>query len=359
MSGARLPVTIVTGFLGAGKTTLLARLIADSPRRRLALLVNEFGEVSIDGALLREHGADGRVEIHDLAHGLIAYGDDEAFEPTLQALWERRALIDHVLIETSGLALPTAVMERLQGEALASRFILDATLSVVDTPLLLAGSFDANDSSAAGAIASLFRQQLANADIVILNKIDALDDEALLRAEARVRALAPAVRFIEPAHTARLDPRLTLGLHLHEASAGGPRHFAPASLRPLADQGAFDGHSHGGMNAHSHGLATHKHFHEHDPGWQSFVVKSADAQDLDTLRRAVASLAQEQAILRVKGFARGEAGRIVIQAVRGRVDARLDAALPPRLAQLIVIGYHPNRPRLVAELSRLTATRWR
>jgi cobalamin biosynthesis protein CobW len=359
MTPPRLPVTVVTGFLGAGKTTLLARLIADSPRRRLALLVNEFGEVSIDGTLLREHEAGRQVEIHDLAHGLIAYGDDEDFEPTMQALWQRRALIDHVLIETSGLALPTAVMERLQGETLAPCFILDATLTVVDTPLLLAGDFDAG-AGAATPTAGLFRQQLANADIVVLNKIDALDDDALLRAEARVRELAPAVRFIECAWQARIDPRLTLGQHLHEPAADTARPGSPlGSWRPLTDQGAFDGHSHGGMSAHRHGLATHKHFHEHDPGWQSFVVRSEAAQTLEALRDAVAELARDQAILRVKGFAAGADGRIVIQAVRGRVEARQDAARPPRLAQLIVIGYHPDRPRLLATLSRLTATVWR
>jgi len=91
------------------------------------LLINEFGEVSIDGALIREDAADSRhVQIHDFPHGLIAYGDDEHFVPTLQAIAERRAQVDHVLIETSGLALPTAVMELLQTPELAEHFILDA-----------------------------------------------------------------------------------------------------------------------------------------------------------------------------------------------------------------------------------------
>ncbi|MET0267536.1 MAG: GTP-binding protein, partial [Duganella sp.] len=111
----QIPVTIVTGFLGAGKTTLLRSLIARRQTRRLALLINEFGEISVDGALVREvAGADAQVHIQDFPHGLIAYGDDTRFIPAMQALAARRAQIDHVLIEASGLALPTAVMEQLQ-----------------------------------------------------------------------------------------------------------------------------------------------------------------------------------------------------------------------------------------------------
>ncbi len=365
----RIPVTVFTGFLGAGKTTLLANLIRDNKQRRLAILVNEFGEVSIDGALLRGEGGHGGAEVHDLSNGLIAYDDDADFLPTMQALWQRRGTIDHVLIETSGLALPTAVMECLQSEALAPYFVLDATLAVVDTPLLLSGGFDPTaerDAATQTPIATLFEQQLANADIVALNKIDALDEDAQLAAEARVRALAPSVRFIELAFDARLDTRLTLGLRLHEPAGTAHRHYGPVAtlpgvnLRPLANQRLLDGHSHGGLSAHSHGLATHKHFHERDPGWQSFMIRSHDAQDADTLRHAVAAITRSEPILRAKGFARAGAGRVLIQAVRNRVEARLEPdATPPKQAQLVFIGYHPSRPRVAEQLRELTGTDWR
>ncbi|TYZ48133.1 cobalamin biosynthesis protein P47K [Ralstonia solanacearum] len=364
----RIPVTVFTGFLGAGKTTLLSGLIRDNKQRRLAILVNEFGEVSIDGALLRGDGERGGAEVHDLSNGLIAYDDDADFLPTMQALWQRRGTIDHVLIETSGLALPTAVMESLQSEALAPYFVLDATLAVVDTPLLLSGGFDraADDDATQTPIASLFEQQLANADIVVLNKIDTLGEDAQLDAEARVRALAPSVRFIELAFDARLDTRLTLGLRLHEPAGTAHRHYGPVAtlpglnLRPLANQRLLDGHSHGGQGAHSHGLATHKHFHERDSGWLSFMVRSHDAQDADTLRHAVAAITRSEPILRAKGFARAGAGRVLIQAVRNRVEARLEPdAAPPRQAQLVFIGYHPSRPRVAEQLRELTGTDWR
>jgi cobalamin biosynthesis protein CobW len=370
MSQPRIPVTVITGFLGAGKTTLLSNLMRDSKQRRLAILVNEFGEVSIDGALLRGEG--GEVEIHDLSNGLVAYDDDEDFLPTMQALWQRRGLIDHVLIETSGLALPSAVMAQLQGEALAPYFVLDATLAVVDAPLLLAGGFGQATASADQAlgqsVASLFEQQLANADIVVLNKIDTLGDDTLLEAEARVRELAPSIRFIELAYKAKLDTRLTLGLHLHEPANAGHRHFGPVAsmpglkMRPLANQRLLDGHSHGSLGAHSHGLATHKHFHEQDPGWLSFMIRSTDAQDPQTLREAIAAIACSEPLLRIKGFAppRDGGGRLIIQGVRSRIELRTEPdAAPARHAQLVFIGYHPSRTRVVEQLSQLTRTTWR
>lgn len=161
-----IPVTVVTGFLGAGKTTLLRGLLQRRQSRRLALLINEFGEVAIDGDLLRAEGdAQGQVQIQDFAHGLIAYGDDAHFVPAMLALAARRAQIDHVLIETSGLALPSAVMEVLQGAEMARHFVLDATLAVVDTPLLLEDAFASADAVGA-ATAQLFRQQLECADVV-------------------------------------------------------------------------------------------------------------------------------------------------------------------------------------------------
>src|ERR1700722_1065713 len=170
-----IPVTVVSGFLGSGKTTLLCGLLEHRQERRLAVLINELGEVSIDGALARASaGATNEVEIVDFPSGLIAYAGDERFVPTLQAIASRAGGgVDHVLIETSGVALPSAAMERLQSPELVEDFVLDATLVVVDTPRLLAGEFrrGVGDTGAAviqatDAAATLFDQQLAGADVV-------------------------------------------------------------------------------------------------------------------------------------------------------------------------------------------------
>lgn len=362
-----IPVTVVTGFLGSGKTTVLRKLVRRRQQRRLALLINEFGEVSIDGAMMQGVASEGRVEIHDFAHGLIAYGGDEQFMPTMAAIAARRAQVDHVLIETSGLALPTAVMELLQSPALAADFVLDATLAVVDTPLLLEKRFDAGDGAdnADDAVADMFARQLAAADVVVLNKIDDLDEAALLAAEERVRRGAPNVRFLELAYRAELDIRLALGLRLHQAGSGaGHGHaYTPlpaADAQPLAMQSLLNGHAHSGMAAHSHGLATHKHFHEQDPGWLSFVLRCGVAQEVGALKAALLTVAHAEPLLRCKGFIRDGAGAAwLIQGVRARFTLDAADAKTATTSELVFIGYHLDRARVAALMSQMTGLAWK
>ena len=372
-----IPVTVVSGFLGSGKTTLLCDLLEHRQDMRLAVLINEVGEISIDGALARASvGRAGDVEIVDFPSGLIAYAEDTRFVPTLQAIARRPGRVDHVLIETSGVALPSAAMERLQSAELADEFVLDATLVVVDTPRLLAGEFRTEGGEPVGldgAAGLLFDQQLAGADVVVLNKIDDLNDEALLAAEEQVRRRAPNVRFLELAHHARLDVRLALGLRLHQA-AGRPRHFqGPFTPMPgadsttLVDHGRMDGHSHSGLLAHSHGLTTHAHFHEQDPGWLSFTLRSNESHDLAQLREALERVAGEEPLLRCKGFVLGAGSGhpVLLQGVRTRM--MLGQEYSPRLQQgsqglkgseLVFIGYHLSRSRVAAALSGLTGKVW-
>ena len=364
---ALIPVTIVTGFLGSGKTTLLSNLIKAKQNRRLALLINEFGEVAIDGVLIRDN-AEGleHIQIHDFPYGLIAYGDDQRFVPILLAIAERRAQIDHVLIETSGLALPTAVMELLQSNELAEHFILDATLAVVDTPLLLGDEFEEllTSNTTQAAVASLFALQLEYADVVVLNKIDDLDEDALLLAETRIRARAPNVRFLELAYHAKLDSRLALGLRLHQPTLSMRHRYTPVATMPdgatlpLSNQSRVDGHSHSGMAQHSHGLATHKHFHEQDPGWLSFVLRSSQPQQADQLKAALIEAAKAEPVLRIKGFIQAEQFMLV-QGVRTRI--MMNDSLTPKTAkesELVFIGYHLSRQKIAVLLSQLTSTQW-
>ncbi len=370
-----IPVTIVTGFLGSGKTTLLTSLMKGRQTRRLAILINEFGEVSVDGAIVRQNlNNQEEVQIYDFAHGLIAYAGDELFIPTLQAIAERRANIDHVLIETSGLALPTAVMETLQTSGLANDFILDATLAVVDTPLLLAGQFECSDLPsgpqvpAANSIATLFERQLEYADVVVLNKIDQMNESVLLSAETNVRELAPNVRFLELAYQARLDIRLALGLHLHQPTFDAFSHrYSPIvsmpgpNASPLSNQRRLDGHAHSGLNAHTHGVMTHRHFHEQDPGWLSFVLRSHEPQEMKTLESAIVSAAESEPIFRTKGFIRtaNPAHTILVQGVRTRVTVVSDAVNSPQAnSELVFIGYHLNRANVATLLTELTGTQW-
>ncbi len=222
----KIPVTIVTGFLGSGKTTLICGLLKKTPDRRLAILVNEFGEVSVDGTLLRTAGLEHGAEIHDLPNGCICCTIKDDFLPVMKQLQRRMNQIDHILIETSGLALPTPVMRALAWPEIRNDFQLDAVLTVVDTPQLLDGNLESgkpipglDQAEAPGHAASvdfILNQQLENADVVVLNKIDDLSEQSLLKAEALVRQKAPNVRFLELAHHAELDTRLCLGLNLHD-----------------------------------------------------------------------------------------------------------------------------------------------
>ncbi|SMB79984.1 CobW family GTP-binding protein [Deinococcus hopiensis] len=363
LSTFKTPVTIVSGFLGGGKTTLLGNLLNQTHDRTLALIVNEFGEVSIDGPLL-ETREDG-VELHDVHGGLLAYGGEgDAFRRTLHALKDRRHTFDHVLIETSGLAVPTAVMVTLEEPEFSSDFALDATLVVVDTPLLLAGAFSAEAAEeAARSAARVFGAQLEYADVAVLNKIDSLTDADLLQAEADVRHRAPRVRFIELAYGARLDTQLTLGLNLHgrrSAAHQAPVSGAPGTLaQPLHDHSALDGHAHGDLDAHVHSLSTHQHFHEHDPGWQSFRLTSDDAQNVPELVRTVQNVARVFPVLRVKGFVQGEdGGRHAVQAVRSRVEVHPAPVNADAANELIFIGYHVSRKKVTEALQRALPQRW-
>lgn len=371
-----IPVTIVTGFLGSGKTTLLSSLLKRRQARRLAILINEFGEVSIDGSLIRSVAdGDDFVQIHDFAYGLIAYGDDEKFIPTMQAIAKCRANFDHVLIETSGLALPTAVMELLQSPELVNDFILDATLAVIDTPLLLTDHFEwgeiatgVQSNLVANSVASMFEQQLEFADVVVLNKIDELNDAQLLQAETRIRTRAPNVRFLELAYQAQLDIRLALGLRLHQPTLmnNTHRYTALASMpevnsSPLANQAVLNGHSHSGMSSHSHGLATHKHFHEQDPGWLSFVLRTTEMQQSATVQQALIEIAKLEPVLRTKGFIRTEnTGQVmVVQGVRTRITVNISAdSSAISRSELVFIGYHLNRNQIANLLNNMTSTVW-
>ena len=376
----KIPVTIVTGFLGSGKTTLICGLLKKNPDRRLAILVNEFGEVSVDGALLRTAGEECGVEIHDLPNGCICCTIKDDFLPVMKQLQSRKREIEHVLIETSGLALPTPVMRALAWPEIRNDFHLDSVLAVVDTPQLLSGNLETGKPipgaesgglpDHAASVDAILNQQLENADVVVLNKIDALDDEYLMKAEELVRLKAAKVRFLELAYHAELDTRLCMGLNLHEEDTiqvahehhHGPVEHLPSELdRPLLNQSQFDGHQHTGLGKHEHGEHTHEHFHEHDPGWQSFVLHTQQGQDPDQLKLAIREVTRQQPILRAKGFASvpGKEYRLVVQAVRNRVQTYFEKRNQDDCKSSIVfIGYHPNRKMVAALMSQLTKTKW-
>jgi cobalamin biosynthesis protein CobW len=346
---AKIPVTIVTGFLGAGKTTLLRHMLTHAEGRRIAVIVNEFGELGIDGELLKqcsigcsEEEANGRV--FELANGCLCCTVQEEFFPVMRELVARRGDIDHILIETSGLALPKPLVQAFNWPEIRNACTVDAVITVVDSPAVAAGTFAAFPDQVdaqrqldpnldhESPLHELFADQLASADLVILNKADLLSPDALAAVRAEVaEELPPAVKVIE-AHGGELPLNVLLGLNCETEL-----HID-------------------GRKTH-HDLEGHEE-HDHDQ-FDSFAVElpaAAEAALLQALKDAVS----KHGILRIKGFAAipGKPMRLLLQGVGLRFDKHFDRAWQAdeaRVTRLIVIGQSLDQAIITAELQAALA----
>src|SRR5215208_6842129 len=207
----RIPATIVTGFLGAGKTSLVRHLLAAGAGHRLAVIVNEFGELGIDRDLLLGCGdATCRDDnIVELANGCLCCTVADDFLPTLTRLIERPEPPGHIVVETSGLALPKPLVQAFAWPEIRNRMTVDGVITVIDAAAVASGRF-ADDPEAVARqrsadptidhdnpLEEVFSDQLACADLVILNKTDLLDVAALARLRADIEAmLRPGVKLI-------------------------------------------------------------------------------------------------------------------------------------------------------------------
>jgi cobalamin biosynthesis protein CobW len=324
----KIPVTIITGFLGAGKTSLVRHLVANAEGRRLALVINEFGELGIDRELLLGCAIPGCAEtdIVELANGCICCTVAEDFLPTLQALLERDEKPEHIVIETSGLALPQPLVQAFNWPEVKSRVSVDGVIAVIDAAAVAAGRF-ADDPAALAAqraadpsldhdnpLEEVFADQLGCADLVILNKADLLDAASLAGVRDGIAAqLRPSVKLIEAAHGA-VPAALLLGLSAaaEEDIANRPSHHAAGEA------------------------------HDHDD-FESFVVERGPVADIASFLHALAGAVATHDILRLKGFLAvpGKELRQVVQGVGGRIQHYFDrpwAAGEARSSRLVVIG---------------------
>jgi cobalamin biosynthesis protein CobW len=324
----RVPCTVVTGFLGAGKTTLIRNILENAAGRRLAIIVNEFGDVGIDGEILKGCGVDACPEenVVELANGCICCTVADDFVPALDTILSREPRVDHILIETSGLALPKPLVQAFQWPTVKSRVTVDGVVAVVDGAALADGRV-ASDMNALAAqrgadpslehddpVEEVFRDQVACADLVILSKADLIDAEGAARANAAVGGhLGRAVKVVPSTH-GRVDPSILLGLG-------------------LAVEEAIDGR----RTLHDDELD-----HEHDE-FDSFVVDIAAVADPQALAERVRLAAEKENVLRVKGFVEvgGKPMRLLVQAVGPRVGHYYDrawTAADDRRGRLVVIG---------------------
>ena len=324
----RIPCTIVTGFLGAGKTTLIRHLLANVCGRRLAVVVNEFGDVGIDAEVLKGCGdlACAEENIVELANGCLCCTVADEFVPALDLILSREPRVDHIVIETSGLALPKPLVQAFHWPAIRGRVTVDGVVAVVDGAALADGQVTADlaalgrQRAADGAldhddpIEEVFEDQIACADLVVLNKRDLIDAVGTEQALAVIgRALPRAVKVI-PAANGQVDPVALLGLGI-----GTEDDIVHRRTRHDAEPE-----------------------HDHDD-FDSFVVEVPEISDPNALAARVVALAENSDVLRVKGFlaVAGKPMRLLLQAVGPRVSHHYDRAWPTadaRAGRLVVIG---------------------
>lgn len=357
----KIPATIVTGFLGSGKTTLLSNVIKQAKGKRLAIIVNEFGELDIDSEVLRscplstgdcgdeacndnrpQKGEDG---IYELANGCICCTVEEEFLPVMQQIVERRADIDHILIETSGLALPKPLVQAFNWPQIKQHCTVDAVITVIDGPAVAAGRFASDEGKVQAqrladdsldhepSLKELLHDQLSVADLVVVSKNDLLSDSEKSTVAKVVSGEVPAsvkTIFIDNGE-AELSEVLGIGAATEDKI-----------------NAIFNHHDH----HHEHG---HEHEHAHDH-FDSFVISIGEV-DNDKLQQTVAELLAKHTIFRVKGFVAlpNKPMRQVLQAVGKRIDYHFDRpwqADEARQTQLVFIGKQLVKADIEASLKQ-------
>jgi cobalamin biosynthesis protein CobW len=338
MATPRIPATVITGFLGAGKTTLIRNIITRANGRRLALIVNEFGDIGMDGAMLEDCGAEscGAEDIIELANGCICCTVADDFLPSMQQLLAQTPPPDHIIIETSGLALPQPLVQAFNWPDIKSQVMLDGVVTLVDGPALADGAvahdLDALEAQRAAdeeldhqsPIDELFADQIGAANLIVLSKADLLDDAAMGRARKVVEEHLAATTPIIPVAggAAPMDAIFGLGME-------GEAH-------------ARSEHSHHHQHHHhddDHDHDDHHRHHGHDE-FASRIIALDEIGDVETFQQAVAALASEFGILRAKGrvMVAGKALPYVVQAVGRRVDGYFARDREAVTGRFVVIG---------------------
>ncbi len=328
---SKIPVTVITGFLGAGKTTLIRHLMQNPQGKRLAVLVNEFGTAGVDGDILKSCADENCPEnnIVELANGCICCTVADDFIPTIEALMALPETPEHILIETSGLALPKPLLKAFDWPAIRSRITVDGVIALADAEAVAAGRF-ASDVDAVQAqreaddsldhdtpLAEVFEDQISCADIILLSKADLAGEDGLAKARAVIEAELHRKLPLLPMTEGVVDPRVVLGI--------GAAAEDDLDARPSHHDGADD--------------------HEHDD-FDSVVIEMDEIEDVKALETAILRLAREQNALRVKGYiaVKGKPMRMLVQAVGERLRTQFDKPWgdQPRRSQLVVIGEHDH-----------------
>ncbi len=329
----KIPATVITGFLGAGKTTVIRNLLENANGKRIALIINEFGDVGVDGEVLRGCGDEvcAEEDVVELANGCICCTVADDFIPTMEKLLGREDQPDHIVIETSGLALPQPLVKAFNWPEISARVTVDGVVTVVDSAAVSEGRFASDEEAVQhqreadealdheSPLEELFEDQLACADMVLLNKADLLDAQRIEGVEADLRKeVRDGVQFVTTSN-GEIAPSVLLGMGAEA-------------------QGDME-------NRKSHHEMHHEgddHDHDHDD-FDSFIVAFGVVAEKEALLEKLSGVIAEHDILRLKGFVdvEGAAARFVVQAVGPRINGYFDRPWAPgetRSSQLVVIG---------------------
>jgi cobalamin biosynthesis protein CobW len=343
MSTQKIPATVITGFLGAGKTTLIRNMLENAKGRRIALIINEFGDVGVDGEILKGCGVETcrEEDVIELANGCICCTVADDFVPTMKKLLDRADPPQHIVIETSGLALPQPLVRAFNWPEIKSRVTVDGVVTVVDAKALAEGRF-ADDEEAVQAqreadpnldhenpIEELFEDQLNCADMVIVNKTDLLAAHEHDAVNDELKSKVRSGTRLVPTRHGQIDVAALLGV-------------GAAAEDDMA-------------NRLSHHEMEGEEQHDHDD-FVSFIVTLGEAADKAALLKRVEETIAAHDILRVKGFAdvKGSPARLLVQAVGPRLNSYFDRPWKPsdrRATELVVIGgKHMDRDAIAAML---------
>lgn len=337
----KIPTTVITGFLGAGKTTLVRHILANAKGKRIALIINEFGDIGVDKDVLAGCGDETcrEEDMIELANGCICCTVADDFIPTMEALLARPDRPDHIVIETSGLALPQPLIRAFNWPEIKSQVTIDGVVTVADAAALAEGRFAANEEAVEARrrlddmldhdtpLGELFEDQLVAADMVILNKTDLVDAEAIEAVERELnKAMRKGARIVRAAN-GQIDVAALLGLGI-------------GSEDDLLGRESHHELDHGGEG------------HEHDD-FDSFSITLPAGPGRDQLLTAIAETIASHDVLRLKGFAAipGARARLAIQAVGPRINAYFDREWQQdeeRVTRLVIIGESPL-PRAAIE----------
>jgi len=324
----RVPCTVVTGFLGAGKTTLIRHVLANAGGRRLAVIVNEFGDIGIDGEILKGCGDASCPEenIVELANGCLCCTVADEFVPALDTILSLNPPVEHIVIETSGLALPKPLVQAFHWPQIRSRVTVDGVVAVVDGAALadgrVAGDLDALTQQRAAdsaldhddPVEEVFADQIACADLVVLNKRDLLDEAGMTQALELLKRARPSRAAVVTVAGGKVDPAALLGLGVGtEDDIENRRTLHDAELD-----------------------------HDHDD-FDSFAIAIPEVGDPATLADRITRTAEDFDVLRVKEFVAvaGKPMRLLVQAVGARVTHHYDrvwSTAETRAGNLVVIG---------------------